>query len=75
MDEELMEAARLRAKIEAEPFPRNLAAFIDEAAAEMGDAPAANFFDAGVVLSDAATAPFGGKQHGAAVGVQAETWW
>lgn len=31
--------------------------------------------DAGVVLSDAATAPFGGKQHGAAVGVQAETWW
>lgn len=46
-----MEAARIRAEVEAEPFPRNIAAFIDAAAAEMGDAPAADFFEAGVVLS------------------------
>ncbi|MCA0421459.1 MAG: AMP-binding protein, partial [Proteobacteria bacterium] len=51
MDRELQEAADLRALIEAEPFPRNLAAFIDGCAAEMGDAPAANFFEAGIVLS------------------------
>lgn len=51
MDRELQEAAELRALIEAEPFPRNLAAFIDASAAEMGDAPAANFFEAGIVLS------------------------
>ncbi len=51
MDRELQEAADLRALIEAEPFPRNLAAFIEACAAEMGDAPAANFFEAGIVLS------------------------
>lgn len=51
MDRELQEAADLRALIEAEPFPRNLAAFLDGCADEMGDAPAANFFEAGIVLS------------------------
>jgi acyl-CoA synthetase (AMP-forming)/AMP-acid ligase II len=51
MDKELQEAAKLRATIEAEPFPRNLAAYIDGLADEMGDAVAANFFDAGVKLS------------------------
>jgi len=51
MDRELQEAADLRSLIEAEPFPRNLAAFIDGCADEMGDAPAANFFEAGIVLS------------------------
>ncbi|MBD2749190.1 AMP-binding protein [Microvirga sp. BT688] len=51
MDEELRAAAELRAMIEAEPFPRNLPAFVDACAAELGDAPAANFFEAGVTLS------------------------
>jgi crotonobetaine/carnitine-CoA ligase len=51
MDKELQDAARLRAEVEAEPFPRNLGAYIDSLAEEMGDAPAANFFDAGAVLS------------------------
>jgi acyl-CoA synthetase (AMP-forming)/AMP-acid ligase II len=51
MDRELQEAAQLRSQIEAEPFPRNLAAFIDSCAAELGDAPAAHFFEAGAVLS------------------------
>lgn len=51
MDRELQDAARLRAEIEAEPFVRNLGAYLDGLAQEMGDAPAANFFDAGVVLS------------------------
>jgi hypothetical protein len=51
MDRELQEAAELRALIEAEPLPRNLAAFIDACATEQGDAPAANFFEAGIVIS------------------------
>jgi crotonobetaine/carnitine-CoA ligase len=51
MDKELQDAAQLRAQIEAEPFPANLAAFVDACAAALGDAPAANFFEAGTVLS------------------------
>jgi acyl-CoA synthetase (AMP-forming)/AMP-acid ligase II len=51
MDKELQDAARLRAEIEEEPFVRNLGAYIDGLAEEMGDAVAANFFDEGTVLS------------------------
>ena len=51
MDKELQDAARLRAEVEAEPFVRNLGAYLDGLAQEMGDAPAANFFEAGTVLS------------------------
>ena len=51
MDKELQDAARLRAEVEADPFVRNLGAYLDGLAQEMGDAPAANFFEAGTVLS------------------------
>ncbi|MCZ0736240.1 class I adenylate-forming enzyme family protein [Phreatobacter sp. AB_2022a] len=50
-DQELDEALRLRAEVEGLPFPVNLGAFVDDAAREMGDAIAANFFEGGEFLT------------------------
>lgn len=50
-DQELDEALRLRAEVEGLPFPVNLGAFVDDAAREMGDAIAANFFEGGELLT------------------------
>jgi acyl-CoA synthetase (AMP-forming)/AMP-acid ligase II len=51
MDDELADAARLRAICEAEPFPDNLGAFLDEAALRHGEAPALHLIDDGSVVS------------------------
>ena len=40
-----------RLAIEADPLPANVGALLDEAAAEVGDKPAWNFFEAGIVTT------------------------